>query len=112
MNVPLFIPLAVTLIVTAIGYFGNRGKIYWARGLAAIVVAAAMVFLGAAGGTLDDPSRDGLITRWIRETTSDGAAVGIWAIGVLSIGYGAIIYFIASGVRKDTKARGKNTSAG
>jgi len=112
MNVPLIIPLAVTLIVTAIGYFGNRTNVYWWRGMAAIVVAIAMTFLGAGGGTLEDPSGDGLITRWIRSATDDGWAVGIWAIGVLSIGYGSIIYFVASGVRKDKKARAKQTSAG
>ncbi len=73
MNVPLFIPMAVTLVVAAIGFLGNRGNTYWWRGMAAIAVAIAMAVLGAGGGTLEDPSGDGLITRWIRSATDNGA---------------------------------------
>jgi hypothetical protein len=111
LNIPLFIPAVITVIVAAIGVMGRRSNVYWWRGLGAIAVAIAMVFLAAGGGTLDDPSGDGLITRWIRSATNDGPAVALWAIAILVAGYGLIIFLIVTGIRLDNKARAGRPSA-
>jgi len=110
-GIPLFIPIMIGAIVIGLGLIGSRGQQYWARALAAIGVAFAMAFLGAGGGTLDDPSGDGLITRSIREASDDGPVVAIWGIAVLVAGYGAIIYLIVTGIRRDRAAKATRPNA-
>src|SRR6476469_9837578 len=49
-------------------------------------------FLFAGGGTLEDPTGDGLITHQIRIATNDGGGMGIFAIVFLIAYWGGVVW--------------------
>lgn len=87
------------------GIWRFRYPSYW-RWLAIITVwMIVMNLLFYAGGTLEDPSGDGFITRQLRIATNDGVGMGIFAI-VFIIGYwGLTLYWFSKMFKAGRAAR-------
>jgi hypothetical protein len=95
------IGLGLIVVIAIVGAIRKpRGPRYWILCAAA---AAYFAFLGPllfyAGGTLDNPAGDGVITRAVRVASSDGPFMGLWAIAVLLAVYGGTIWFLVSAYR-------------
>jgi hypothetical protein len=96
------IGLALIIVIAIAGSIRKpRGPRYWIFCAAA---AAYFAFLGPflfyAGGTLDNPAADGVITRAVRAATSDGPLMGFWAIAVLLALYGGTAWLLVSAIRE------------
>jgi hypothetical protein len=81
-----FIALAGIVRYRAPGYWK------WVSILLVWMIGAELLF--AAGGTLQDPTGDGLITRQIRIATNDGPGMGTFAIAFLVVFWGAVIWML------------------
>jgi hypothetical protein len=78
-------------VATLFGIFRFRGPAYWKWvGILIVWLLAASLF--RAGGTLEDPSGDGLITHQVRVMTNNGAGVALLGILFLIAFYGGIIF--------------------
>lgn len=93
----------LTLVIVALG-LKYRDAAYWKRAVPAIVVLWAMQLLAAGGGTLEDPTGDGVLTRWVRQATHDGALVAVWGLGVLVLGYGVTFWLVRKGIAESKAA--------
>ena len=89
----------ITLIVTvacifAYGFFKKK-NLKKAGALSAYGgISSALAWqLFAGGGTLEDPSGDGFITRIVREYSSDGPEVLFCALFAILLGWILPIYF-------------------
>lgn len=96
------IGLALIVVIAIVGAIRKpRGPRYWIFCAAA---AAYFAFLGPflfhAGGTLENPAADGVITRAVRVATSDGPLMGLWAIAVLLALYGGTAWLLVSAIRQ------------
>ena len=85
--------------VLLIGAIWGRTKKFWAYGVGALIVQNATVFLFYGGGTLEDPSRDGLITAIVRQVTDDGSLVGLLIFPAMLFGWVVPILLIIKGIR-------------
>lgn len=99
------IGLALIIVIAIVGAIRKpRGPRYWIFCAAA---AAYFAFLGPflfyAGGTLDNPAADGVITRAVRAATADGPLMGLWAIAVLFALYGGTAWFLVAAIREQRK---------
>lgn len=96
------IGLALIVVIAIVGAIRKpRGPRYW---IFCAVAAAYFTFLGPflfhAGGTLDSPAADGVVTRAVRTATSDGPLMGLWAIVVLLANYGGTAWLLVSAIRE------------
>lgn len=84
----------IIYIAAMLGIFRFRGREYWKW----VVILFAWMFgaqlLFAGGGTLDDPSGDGVIAHQIRIATNDGPGMGLFAIVFLIAYWGGAIWLI------------------
>lgn len=81
-------------IAALFGVFRFRTLSYWRWiGIVFIWMIAANV-LFYAGGTLQNPEGDGVITRMIRFSTNDGPGMAIFALVFLAVYYGGIIIML------------------
>ena len=85
--------------VILIGAIWKRTKKLWAHGIGAFVFQAVMGFLFYAGGTLEDPSRDGIITRMIRQATDNGPLMGALGIPVIVLYWAIPIWLMVRGMK-------------
>lgn len=85
--------LAVGLVIGALRKPRRGG--YWAWGIAALVWAG---FVGpvllSAGGTLEQPEYDGLITGVVRAALNDNAWMGLYAVLALFALYGVLVWML------------------
>lgn len=84
--------MLIIYAIALLGIFRFRCRDYW-KWLAILFVwmfSANLLFY--AGGTLADPSGDGLITRQIRIATNDGPGMAIFAIAFLTVYWGSAIW--------------------
>jgi hypothetical protein len=86
--------LLIIVVAAMYGIWRCRSRNYfkWVGITFAWIVVSNLLF--SAGGTLSDPSGDGLITRQVRIAASDGPAMGLFALAILLLFWGGIIYFI------------------
>ncbi len=103
--------MILLVAVILIGAIWRRTKKFWAHGIGAFVFQTVMSFLFHAGGTLDDPSRDGIITRIIRQATDDGPLLGIVAIPVILLAWGIPIWLIIRGIKPFRKTKKPDSPA-
>lgn len=87
-------------IVVILGLVTRQPRRYWSYAGAAVAVHLLTVFLFAGGGTLEDPTGDGLITAWIRQATNDGPQMGIVGLAVIAVGWGFPIWLVVRGYQK------------
>ncbi len=87
-------------IVIILGLATRQPRRYWAYAAAAVAVQLLTGFLFAGGGTLEDPTGDGLITAWIRRATNDGPQMGLVGLGVIALAWGVPIWLVARGYQK------------
>ena len=102
------------ILITAailIGTIWRRTKKFWAYGVGALIVQNVMGFLFYAGGTLEDPSRDGIITAIIRQATDDGPLLALLFIPAILFGWAAPILLIIQGMRPFRSSLSKNQEA-
>jgi len=87
--------LLIVIIAALLGIWRYRSKTYFTW----VAITALWMFAGGfffqAGGTLEDPTGDGLITRQIRIATQDGPGMGLFAIIFLVTYWGGVIYFVS-----------------
>jgi|GEM_PF-4734622 len=95
--------MIILLIAGLYGVWRFRSKPYWQwlGILAAWMIVMQTLFY--ADGTLEDPSGDGYLTRYIRAATADGVGMGVFAIVFIVLYWGVVIYLI-SRLRKAGKA--------
>ena len=87
-----------------LGLYRYKSPAYWpefSKATTYLVVASAVaqVFF-AAGGTLENPVGDGIITARIRQATNDGIIAGLMAIPVLASVYVPFFVFLRNGIKK------------
>ncbi len=103
--------MLIVIVAALLGIWRYRSNEYfkWV-GITAIWMLAAG-FLFYAGGTLEDPSGDGLITHQIRIATQDGPGMALFAIVFLVIYWGGAIFFISRMVKAARAVREANERA-
>lgn len=91
--------MAIVIVAALLGIWRFRSPEYfkWLAILFVWMLAGTLLFSG--GGTLQDPTGDGLITRQIRVATNDGAGMGIFAIVFIIVYWGGAIFFITRMVK-------------
>lgn len=91
--------MLIVIVAALLGIWRYRSTEYfkWVAIAAVWMFAAGILF--QAGGTLSDPSGDGIITHQVRIATEDGPMMGIFAIGFLVAYYGGLIFFITRMVK-------------
>lgn len=82
----IFLMIFVAIIVIT-GLVTRQSQRYWAHALFAVVMQVIAGFLLYGGGTLDDPTGDGLITAWLRQQTNDGLEVALLVIPAVALGW-------------------------
>jgi len=87
-------------IVVILGFATRQPLRYWRYAAAAVAVQLLTGFLLAGGGTLEDPSGDGLITAWIRRATNDGPQMTLLGLGVIALGWGVPIWLLVRGYER------------
>jgi len=87
-------------IVVVLGLAGRQGHRYWAHALAAFGMQVVVGFLFYGGGTLDDPTRDGLITAMVRQAANDGPMMGVFGLFVIALGWGVPIWLVVRGYKR------------
>lgn len=80
-------------IPAVMGILRYRRLSYWRWVGAIFVWQSAAMFLFAAFGSLEEPERDGLIIRAVRQATNDGPMVALVGLAFLIVFWGGIIYF-------------------
>lgn len=87
------------IIAALLGVWRYRSKSYftWVAITALWMFAAGFLFY--AGGTLEDPAGDGIITRQIRVATQDGPGMALFGIIFVMTYWGAVIFFISRMVK-------------
>lgn len=86
--------MIIIYIAALFGIFRFRGREYW-KWLAILFVwmlCAQLLFAG--GGTLENPSGDGIIAHQIRVATQDGPGMGIFAIVFVIVYWGGAIWML------------------
>ncbi len=86
--------MLIAYIAALLGIFRFRSRDYW-KWLAILftwMLAANMLFY--AGGTLEDPTRDGIVTRQIRLAINDGPGMGVFAIAFIVTYWGGAIWML------------------
>ena len=81
-------------IPAVMGILRYRRLSYWRWVGAIFLWQSAATFLFAAFGSLEEPERDGLIIRAIRQATDDGPMVALVGVTFLIVFWGGIIYFV------------------
>lgn len=103
--------MLIVIVAALLGIWRYRSAEYFKW----VAISAVWMFLGGllfyAGGTLEDPSGDGIITRQIRVATSDGPMMGVFAIVFLVAFYGGLIFFVTRMVRAARAVRDADTDA-
>ena len=102
---------AAFLIVLIVGLRVANHDDLWRRALIAIIFLFGAANLIQASGTLEDPSGDGLLTRWVRHATNDGPLVAIYGLIALAITYGVTIWLVSRGFRLGRKGRSEPSYA-
>ena len=80
-------------IPAVMGILRYRRLSYWRWVGAIFIWQSAAMFLFAAFGSLEEPERDGLIIRAVRQATNDGPMVALVGLAFLIVFWGGIIYF-------------------
>jgi hypothetical protein len=90
----------IVIVAALLGIWRYRSVEYfkWVAILFAWMLAGTLLFAG--GGTLEDPSGDGLIARQIRQATNDGPGMGAFALIFIVVYWGGAILFISRMVRE------------
>ncbi len=81
-------------IPAVMGILRYRRLSYWRWVGAIFIWQSAAMFLFAAFGSLEEPERDGLIIRAVRQATNDGPMVALVGVAFLIVFWGGIIYFV------------------
>jgi hypothetical protein len=91
--------MAIVIVAGLLGIWRFRSPEYfkWLAILFVWMLAGTLLFSG--GGTLQDPTGDGLITRQIRIATNDGPGMGIFAIIFIIVYWGGAIFFVSRMVK-------------
>lgn len=83
------------------GIIKKQGFRYWKFSILALSLQLLANYLFKAGGTLGNPSNDGLVTALVRASTNDGPQV-LWVmIPAMTLGWLIPIYLIKTGYRKN-----------
>lgn len=90
--------MIVIILVVILG-LKLKKKLFWKYGILACIYQNLMAFLFNASGTLQNPEKDGPLTRIIREATADGPGMGIAAIFILILTWGGTIYLLRKGYK-------------
>lgn len=91
--------MLIVIIAALLGIWRYRSKSYFLWVAITAVWMLAGGFLFYAGGTLEDPTGDGLITRQVRIATQDGPGMGLFAIIFLVTYWGGVIFFVSRMVK-------------
>ncbi|MBA4013120.1 MAG: hypothetical protein C0481_14740 [Phenylobacterium sp.] len=84
----------LVFIPAVLGVAKYRYASYWRWVGAMWLWQAAATYLFASYGSLEQPERDGLISRAIRLMTDDGPLFGLYGIVFLVVFYGGVAYFV------------------
>ena len=96
-NASIFIggkQMLIIYVAALLGIFRFRGREYWKWFGILFVWMLAAQLLFAGGGTLENPSGDGLIAHQIRVATNDGPGMGIFAIVFIMLYWGGAIWLL------------------
>lgn len=86
--------MLIIYVAALFGIFRFRGREFWKRFAILFVWMLAAQLLFAGGGTLENPSGDGLIAHQIRVATNDGAGMAIFAIIFIIVYWGGAIWIL------------------
>lgn len=75
------------------GVLHQRHWPYWRWVVAMLLWQSVAQFLFAAHGSLEEPERDGLLMRVMRQATNDGIELAIFAMVFIPLFWGGVIYF-------------------
>lgn len=91
--------MLIVIIAALLGIWRYRSREYfkWVGITAVWMLLGGFLFAG--GGTLEDPSGDGIIAHQIRIATNDGPGMGLFAIVFLVVYWGGVIFFISRMVK-------------
>lgn len=81
-------------VPAVLGVLRYRTWPYWRWVGAMLLWQTAAQILFDSHGTLDDPSRDGLVSRLVRQATDDGPAFAAYGLVFLVIFYGGVAYIV------------------
>ena len=98
------------LIMLVVGLATKRRRPFWFGALAALGLHVVLGTLLSGGGTLENPSGDGLITAVVRRASGDGIFMGFWALIVIVTVWAlplALVHFAdkRGGLRVETPAQ-------
>ncbi|MDD9822872.1 MAG: hypothetical protein OXU98_08330 [Gammaproteobacteria bacterium] len=90
-------------IIVIFGLVTKQPTKYWWYSLMAVAVQTTAGFLFYAGGSLDDPSGDGLITGMVRQASNDGPEVLFMLPFAMILGWGVPIWLVVRGYTPKNK---------
>lgn len=86
-RMPVLISVIGATIIVITGIRSLAKGDYWKNAAIAILLLFLTPWLFSGGGTLEDPSKDGLITAMVRRATNDGPAVLVMLPFAIACGY-------------------------
>lgn len=86
--------MLIIYIAALLGIFRARKRKFWVWLGILFVWTFGAQFLFAGGGTLENLTGDGLITRQIRIATDDGAGMGLFAMVFIFVYWSGVIWII------------------
>lgn len=97
--------MLIVVVAALLGIWRYRTAEYfkWVGILFVWMLAGSLLFAG--GGTLEDPTGDGLIAHQIRIATNNGPGMGMFAAVFLLVYWGGAIFFITRLVRAARQAK-------
>lgn len=84
-------------IAVGLGLYQKLARPYWIGVGIAVLSHLAAQFLFAAGGTIESPVGDGLVTAAIRRASRDGAGVLVVAPFALGLGWVLPLWLVRRG---------------
>src|SRR5258708_6584586 len=95
--------VVIVIIVVVLGLW-KVNDIRWWRALGLIIIFWGIIgFLFDAGGTLEYPAGDGLITHAVRTATNDGPGMGLFAVLIILISFGVPLWLLTTAWRQIRK---------
>lgn len=85
----------IIVIAVLLGVWRYRSRQYFKWIGITFLWMLVATFLFSGGGTLDNPSGDGLVAHQVRVATNDGAGMGIFAIVVVVVLWSGIIFLLS-----------------
>jgi hypothetical protein len=97
-------------ILIILGLVTKQPREYWIYSTAAVLIQFVLGYLLAAGGTLENPQGDGVITHFVRQAVDGGPLMGLWGLFVITVAWGVPIFIVTRSYTKKPKDSNEPTS--